>query len=403
LKPIGQIFEPKPTEPKTTPSLREALDQPLETIETYKVTPSLHALLKELLEKAIHRKGQGYWIRAEYGAGKTHFIAALTVLLTNREAAVWSTLRDDPLRAEYQALMGKLKLFPVAFSLLGTGEADAKDSLVRRFEREIRDALPDGLRAKIPVLSEELAVEWFENQAGELIKSAIAAHFRNVHHTTPEEYRSKEGKRKLGAEIITVAEREGFAVDLKASFRERFAYLYDRITQLGGYDGLLLVVDEFRSWQDRHEGQPSYEEGIQLLETLAYYLPVEVHKNIVLVVASQGDCPQKLMGSGAGDRFIVRELLKEQTDYGEIVCFRTRDIRPGKEMDIEEYDQHCRKTFKFLKGTKKDYFKAIFPFQPQCFDILRRITQSYDRYGLPAARSGIHIAHEAITHNGLLN
>ena len=235
------------------------------------------------------------------------------------------------------------------------------------------------------MLSEELAVEWFENQAGELIKSAIASHFNKAHQTTPQEFRSKEGTKKFGAEIPKVVEREKLSIELKGSFRERFGYLYDRITQLGGYDGLLLVVDEFRSWQDRHDGQPSYEEGVQLLETLAYYLPVEEHKNILLVVASQGDCPQKLMGSGAGDQLIVRELLKEQTDYGEIVCFRTRDIRPGKEMDIEEYDQHCRKTFKFLKGTKKDYFKAIFPFQPQCFDILRRITQSYDRYGLPAA------------------
>jgi hypothetical protein len=402
LKPLGQIFEPKPNEPSTTPSLRELLAQPVEALDTYKVTPSLHALLKELLDKAVHRKGQGYWIRAEYGAGKTHFIATLTILLINRALAVWGALRDDSLRGEYQAAIGKPKLFPVTFSLLGTGEPDAKDSLVRRFEREIRDALPKDLRSKVPVLSEELAVEWFENQAGDLIKSAIASHFSKAHQTTPQEFRSKEGTKKFGAEILKVVEREKLAIDLKGSFRERFGYLYDLITQLGGYDGLLLVVDEFRSWQDRHEGQSSYEEGVQLLETLAYYLPVEEHKNILLVVASQGDCPQKLMGSGAGDRFIVRELLKEQTDYGEIVCFRTRGIRPGKEMDIEEYDQHCRKTFKFLKGAKKDYFKAIFPFQPQCFDILRRITQSYGRYGLPAARSGIHIAYEAITYNGLL-
>ena len=109
--------------------------------------------------------------------GKTHFIAALTVLLTNRDPAVWSELRDESLRLEYQKSMGKLKLFPVTFSLLGTGEADAKDSLVRRFEREVRDALPAEFRAKIPVLSEELAVEWFENQAGDLIKTAIASHF----------------------------------------------------------------------------------------------------------------------------------------------------------------------------------------------------------------------------------
>ncbi len=60
LKPLGQIFEPKSSEPNTTPSLREALGQPHETIDTYKVTVSLHALLKELLDKAVHRKGQGY-------------------------------------------------------------------------------------------------------------------------------------------------------------------------------------------------------------------------------------------------------------------------------------------------------------------------------------------------------
>ena len=35
-----------------------------------------------------------------------------------------------------------------------------------------------------------------------------------------------------------------------------------------------------------------------------------------------------MMGAGKGDRFIVRELLsgKDQTDYGEIVCFRVRDL-----------------------------------------------------------------------------
>jgi hypothetical protein len=402
LKPLGEIFQPKPTEPRTTPSLREALSQPVETIDSYKVTPTLRSLLGEILEKAVHRKGQGYWIRAEYGAGKTHFIAALTTLLTNREADVWAALRDESLRAEYQAAMGKVMLFPVTFSLLGAGEADAADSLVRCFEKEVRDALPAELRKKVPVLSEELAAEWFESQAGGLIRDAIASYFQQTHKLSPDAFRDREGTRQFGSEILKVVEKQGIAIDLKGSFRERFSYLYDRITKLGGYDGLLFVVDEFRSWQDRHEGEPTFEEGVQLLETLAYYLPVEEQKNILLLVASQGDCPQKLMGSGEGDRLIVRELLKEQTDYGDIVCFRVRDIQPGREIEIEEYDQHCRKTFKFLKSTKKDYFRAIFPFQPQCFDILRRITQSYDRYGLPAARSGIHIAYEAITYNGLL-
>jgi hypothetical protein len=405
LKILREIIQPKAMEPDTTPSLRDALSKPQRTIDSYYITPSLRTLLKEILDAAIHRKGQGYWYRAAYGDGKTHFIASMTVLLTEKAPEVWNALHDDELRRDYQAPLSGLKLFPVTFSLLGTGEADAGDSLMRRFEKEIRDSLPPELRDQVSVLSEELAVEWYENEAGDLIKKAIADHFTATHGMPPDEFRAKEGARKLGAELLSVAKDQGVIIDVKGAFRERFAHIYDRITKLGGYDGLLFVVDEFRSWQDRHEGKPSYEEGVQVLETLAYYLPVEENLNIITVIASQGDCPQKLMGASQGDRFIVRELLsgKDQTDYGQIVCFRVRDVLAGREIEIEEYYKHCRDKFSFLRQTPKDYFRAIFAFQPRCFDILRRVTQSYDRYGLPSTRSGIHIAWETLTSDSLLD
>lgn len=404
LKELGRIIQPKAHEPDTTPSLRDALTKPLQTVESYYITPSLRAIFKEVLETVVHRKGQGYWIRAEYGAGKTHFIATLSLLLTNRDPAVWNALHSEEIRRDFTGPVAKTKLFPVTFSLLGAGAVDASDSLMRRFEKEIAASLPAELRAKVSVLSEELAVEWFKGQAGKNIKELIGNDIQKEHRLSAEELEAKEGVRKLGGAILKVAAQERIEIDLKGSFRERFAHIYDRITKVGGYDGLLFVIDEFRSWQDRHDGKPSFEEGVQVLETLAYYLPVEERLNIVTIVASQGDCPQKLVGAGKGDRFIVRELLsgKEQTDYGEIVSFRVRDVQPGRDIEIDEYFTHCRDKFRFLKQTPKEYFKAIFPFQPRCFDILRRVTQSYERYGLPAARSGIHIAHETLRHNGLL-
>jgi hypothetical protein len=402
LKELGQIIRPKPTAPRTCPSLQDALQTPAETVDSYYVTPSLRALLRTVFDRAVHKKGQGFWVRAEYGAGKTHGEATAAILLTDHDPQVWNRLHDDELRQEYQGALAKLKLFRVAFSLLGTGEADAADSLVRIFEKEVRDALPTDLRKKIPVLSEELAVEWYEKEAGSLIKDAIARHFDKAHRMKPDEFRTAKGTKAFGTEILRVAEQQKVAIDLKASFRERFAYLYERITRLGGYHGLLFVVDEFRSWQDRHEGKPSFEEGVQFLETLAHTLPVDENRNILVVLASQGDCPQKLMGSGAGDRFIVRELLKEANDYGEIVCFRVREVFPGKEIEVDEYYEHCRKEFRFLKGVPKEYFRAIFPFQPRCFDLLRRVTQSWERFGLPSARTGIHIAWETLRHQGLL-
>ncbi len=227
-------------------------------------------------------------------------------------------------------------------------------------------------------------------------------YFQSTHGCTPEEFRKKNSRQQFGVAI----RKSGLTIDLKGAFRERFAHIYEQITKVGGYEGLLFVVDEFRSWQDRHQGRPSFEEGCQVLETLAYYLPVESHMNVLTLVASQGECPQKLLGEQKGDRFIVRSLLANQnkTDYGEIVAYRVREVQPNAEVDIDGYYTHCREQFKFLRQsqTSKDYFKAIFPFQPRCFEVIRRMTQSFERHNLPSARAGIHIAYETLGKDDLL-
>jgi hypothetical protein len=153
LRELSLIFQPKPEEPETTPSLREALSKPLETIDSYYITSSIQSILKEILNAALNKKGQGYWVRAEYGAGKTHTVAALTTLLTCKEAGVWQKVHDEEIRKDYQTPLSKQRLFPVTFSLLGAGEAEAGDNLMRRFEKEIRDALPPELAGKVSVLS----------------------------------------------------------------------------------------------------------------------------------------------------------------------------------------------------------------------------------------------------------
>lgn len=86
------------------------------TIDSHFVTPSLHGLLQQVLECAVHKRGQGYWIKAEYGAGKTHFLAALTTLLTSRDEAVWAALHDPALRRDYQGVLGSCPFLPLLSS-----------------------------------------------------------------------------------------------------------------------------------------------------------------------------------------------------------------------------------------------------------------------------------------------
>ena len=224
-------------------------------------------------------------------------------------------------------------MFPVAFSLRGMGESQGNDSLMRIFEEQIRESLnlhdPE-LATQVKLTSAEIADSWYANEASSVLKSAVKTFFQEEHNCTPEDFRSKEGPKKFGQELVRSTIPEG---RLKGKFKERFAYIYDQITKIGKYDGVVFVVDEFRSWQDRHvAGTAAYAEDEEILETLAFVLPTS-HLNIITIVASQGDMPQKLSGGGQGDRFIPLYLLadKNKGDFGEIVTFRCRDLLKGRD------------------------------------------------------------------------
>lgn len=407
LREISKLIGLKP-EPQTTPSLSLYIqqDRAKECVSDYHLTPSLRAHFKRIFECVVHRKGQGFWVQAEYGAGKTHFLATLVDLLMWRESELWKSFHDEELKNEYAAALSKVRMFPIAFSLRGMGESNEKDSLMRVFEEQIRESLdlhdPD-LAKQVKLTSAEIADAWYENDASSALKSAVRTFFQEEHKSTPEEFRSKQGPKKFGQELVRSTIPEG---RLKGKFKERLAYIYDQITKLGKYDGLVFVVDEFRSWQDRHvPGTAAYAEDEEILETLAFVLPTS-HLNIITIIASQGDMPQKLSGGGQGDRFIPLYLLadKNKGDFGEIVTFRCREMLKGAATDIKDYYDFCRKEYKFIRqgNVSLEYFTAIFPFQPRTFDVMRRITQNAEKHNLPTARSAIRIGWQALSDEDLL-
>ena len=407
FRELGKIISVKP-EPQTTPSLPQLITRAKarEAVRDYLFTPSLRAHFNRVFESAVHRKGQGFWVQAEYGAGKTHFLGALLDLLIWSEEKVWDVVGDTEIKNEYSAPISKVRMFPVAFSLRGMGESSESDSLMRIFEEQIKENIQEfapELEEQVRVTSAELAAHWYLEEATEDEKAGVVNFFRREHKCTPEEYRSQSGPKKFGQELVRSKLPEG---RLRGKYKERFAFIYEQITTLGGYDGMIFVVDEFRSWQDRHvEGTAAYAEDEEILETLAFVLPSQ-HLNIITLIASQGDMPQKLSGGGEGDRFIPLYLLadKNKGDFGEIVVFRCRELAKGAATDIKDYYDYCRKEYRFIRqgNISLDYFTAIFPFQPRCFDILRRITQSDEQNSLPTIRSGLRMAWETLGNQSLL-
>ena len=407
MRELGKIITVKP-EPETTPSLTDIIqkEKAVQTVSEYLFKPALSAHFRRIFDCVINRKGQGFWVQAEYGAGKTHCIGALVDLLVWREAGVWEHIRDLELKADYGGALSKAKWFPVAFSLRGMGQPGDGDSLMRVFEEQIRESIkmfaPE-LDEPVKITSAELADQWYGGDATEDEKAAVKNFFNREHKCSADDYRSKNGPKKFGQELVRSKLPAG---RLRGKFKERFAYIYEQITKLGGYDGILFVVDEFRSWQDRHApGTPAYAEDEEVLETLAYVLPMQ-HLNIITIIASQGDMPQKLSGGGEGDRFVPLYLLadKNKGDFGDIVAFRARELGKGAATDIKDYFDYCRKEYKFIKqaNISLDAFANIFPFQPRCFEVMRNITQNSEKHNLPTARSAIRMAWQTLSNPKLL-
>ncbi|MEI6176958.1 MAG: hypothetical protein WCS43_08705 [Verrucomicrobiota bacterium] len=409
LPPLSKIVSLKP-EPQTTPTLNQIIQQgeARQTVANYLFTPSLRSNANKIFECVVHSKGQGFWVQAEYGAGKTSLLGAiLCLLMWSKEENVWDALKDQDLRDEYRHAIEKRKLFPIAFSVKGLGDSRGAqhDSIMRIFEEQIEESIrtlrPD-LVSTIRFTSADLAVDWFDNDAPSHVKIGVEHFIKEQHKMSAAEYRKAHGEKKLGQ---VIADTGMVGLNLKSKFKERFSHICQQITKLGEYDGVIFVVDEFRSWQDRHAQHSAVAaEDEDVLETLAHVLPGE-GINVITIIASQGDIPQKLSGGGKSDRFIPLILLgdKSKSDFGEIVAFRTVEHLKGAATGIKDYCEQCRKEYSFIKQNFADKtFAAIFPFQPRVFEILRRITQSAEQNNLPTARSAIRMAWQAISDGGLL-
>ncbi len=404
LTSLKEIIDLK-SRPETTLSLERALQEGVRTVSTYRFTPSIRDYCHEILEMVASERGQGYWIEAEYGAGKTHLLGTLGALLTDRTGRIWDAVSDSDIKDFKTALSDKTRLLPVVLNCKGGLKTEGgDDSLLRLLERSISSALDQaGLRGKATISTGNEVREWWEKRASQGVKADLTKKIQSqlTGNPSPEDLLNKKGEEFFAKAIIEAAHALNIEIPLSRDVRTRFQHIYQQLTSRFDYHGMLFIIDEFKSWQDLYpDGSPGFAEAEHVLETLAFHLPVDDHARIITIIASQSSPPRKLSGGASGDRFRTFPLFaKEGTEreYDEIVAFRVREVKSDRMPEVDQYYNHYFQKFRFLAQTKKEYFRQTFPFQPRCFDTIRNITQ-----GLATARSSIHYVYEVLSHKNAL-
>ncbi len=396
LVPLQEIIRRK-ERPETTLSLETAIQQGEKTVARYQFTPSIRDYCREILSLAVSDRGQGYWVQAEFGAGKTHFLAALAVLLTDRKGKAWAEITDEEIK-EFASALQKVRFFPIILNCKGRLATEGGEvSLQRLIEQMIEESLTRiGLQNKVTVGTTDEIQAWWQ-KAPQGVKSDITHHIQTSYQgrPTPDDLLTKRGLETFAKAVIDAARASHINIPFSQDIRTRFLHIYRQLRDQE-FDGLLVIIDEFKSWQDLHPpGSQGFAEDEHVLETLAFHLPVDDHAGIVTLVASQAPPPAKLMGGARGDRFKMMSLFAGEhsaREYDAIVSSVVRDVLPDRLPEVNAYYDHYYRNYSFLKQTKREYFQQVFPFQPRCFEVIRNIAKRE----LATTRSSIHYVYEVL-------
>ena len=412
---------------------RKARRPELQTIEEFQiepVRPFLNDILRGIaapykLEQRDNPIGQGYWIQAEFGSGKSHLLCFLSALaLGSREA--WRLVQEKEQKAgrgkrdslfrfweeglEAKSGKGKRGIFVIVRTLVGTGSGTVGlADKGRRLTEYILDAAKEQLEIEtgrnISLYPAELLADRFiqddlERYRGELRKflrdprffaedefEDVDGFLRDIQQNKSPEYKRSCGNKlwRFYTEYLKVQPQ--IAAEPEAVLKHMVETILAE-----GYSGVLLVLDEVSLFmKNRDEDQRTDDE--QTLVVLANRL-AKVHNLPIWTVCAAQQAIESKMGVKniiADDRLKLVKLLENDKDYYEIVLARVREIvNPGA---IGAYYLHYKRGFTWPSSIGEEEFKRFFPFHKPALEVLRAIT-----YELTTTRSAIHFMHQTLKH-----
>lgn len=400
--PLDELISHKKTPLLTLELNNAALDTPAETVETYIFTDTIRQHFTEVLETVALGRGQGYWVEAEYGSGKTHFLATLTALLSDFSDSLWNKAGDDIIH-RYQARLREHRLFPVILSLRGEASAETTNSRTLidvLLEKGFLPALKrSGLENRVRLTMVQDIINWYDGQS-DVDQAAINAYIQHKTGSNVAELIDNDDAETIAQNLMTYLAEKQLQPVIHTSVKDRLAGIYRQINEQG-YAGILIIIDEYEGWANIHVNNlEARAKDEDLLETLGFLLFKELGLAVHTIIASQSARPAKLHGGQEGDRFINLPLLasQDERDYDIIASRRVRSLNPQRFPEITDYYRFYQQAFDFAHHLTEDEFKETFPFQPRCFEIVRKITSR----DLPGPRSGIRILYEVLQNQQLL-
>ena len=405
----------------------------LKTVEEFQldpVRPFLTDIFRNMAapykpERKENPIGQGYWIQAEFGSGKSHLLCLLAALGLGRKEA-WDIIAEKEQKAgrgkreslyrfweegiEAKSGKGKKGIFVVVRTLVGAGGGtvgltDKGQRLSEYILDSAKDQLQTELGKNLSLYPVELLADRFLSEDVDRYRPDLRKFLRDPRFFTDEQFedvdgfikdiqqnKSPEYKRSCGNKLWSFYTDYLKVQPQIAAESEDILKNMVEVIVAEGYSGVLLVLDEVSLFmKNRDDNQRADDE--KTLVVLSNRL-AKVHNLPIWTVCAAQQAIETKMGVKniiADDRLKLVKLLEEDKDYYDIVLARVREIKaPGA---VSNYYLHYKKGFTWPNSIGEKEFSHFFPFHKPAIEVLRAIT-----YELTTTRSAIHFMHQTLKH-----
>ncbi|MFL5627621.1 MAG: DUF6079 family protein [Ktedonobacteraceae bacterium] len=405
-----------------------------QTVEEFQINP-VRSFLNDILrlmsapyrpERRDEQIGQGYWIQAEFGSGKSHLLCFLAALALGDED-IWELVRQKEAKAgrgrreslyqfweeglKTKSSNGKKGIFVIAKTLVGTGGGTVgKAGDTQRLANYILDAAREQL---ILELGKNISLYPVEILADRFMSEDYARYREDLKKFLKDRRFFEEDELEVVDDFIRELQSNK-APEYKRSCGEKLWRFYDEYLKMRphleteteevlkhmveaimaeGYSGVLLILDEVSLFmKNRNEEQRVDDE--QTLVVLANRL-AKVHNLPIWTVGAAQQAIESKMGVKniiANDRLKLVLLLSEDDNgYYDIVLARVREIIDPDA--INNYYLYYKHGFTWPATVGEEQFRHFFPFHKPALEVLRAITGE-----LTTARSAIHFMHQTLKH-----
>jgi hypothetical protein len=387
-KDVGYLQDTINLEEAIEPHNRE------ETVRLYHFAKTLKTAFEEILMAFSEPIGRGFWLTAEYGVGKSHFLATLACLLSDDSDQIWNAVHDPDIQ-NYRFQFKKRKLLPVVTGLRGKSaiSQDSPITLLEQLEKEIDESISQlGLEDKINITPVAETLNLFDT-FDQSLQGAINSYIQQRSGNDPSKLR-KEDPGQFADLIRKFFKDNKLLFEPKYSINDRLLYLYKQMTESDtGFNGLLFVIDEYESWLSQRP--ITSKEGMfdsNVLQALTEILPKQYNCEIFTVIASQTGIPAQLQG-----RFKSLPLLAgsgAERDYHVICAHRIRRYKNGMEPEAKLYYHDFYDEFACYKDETEETFLETFPLHPLAYETVRRFTSSVQ--DMPGVRLGLNIFYDVM-------